>query len=70
MPTAFKVLKDSKLEPQAKAGTTIYSCAYCDYGCAGDDTRITGIEHRSFTLKPDGGYPFFTMPVRDVERQS
>lgn len=68
MTPAFKVVKSSKLEPRATAGTVVYACLYPDYGCASDDTAIFGIEHRSFTLDPAGGYPFFTMPIADVER--
>jgi hypothetical protein len=64
----YKVLKNSKLEPKATVGTTIYECAMCDYGVASDDSRILGVEHRSFTLKANGDYPFFTMPLSDVER--
>lgn len=67
---AYTVLKSSDLEPRAKAGTTIYKCTRPDYGVASDDTRVTGIEHVSFTLDPDGGYPFFTMPLRDVQRKN
>jgi hypothetical protein len=67
MSKAYRVLKDSEIEPKAKNGAIIYDCHYCDYGLASDDTRMTGIEHESFTFDPEGGYPFFTMPVRDVE---
>lgn len=63
----YKVLKDSKIEPKATVGTTIYDCRSHDYGLASGDTRMTGIEHASFTLDPDGDYPFFTMPVSDVK---
>jgi hypothetical protein len=44
------------------AGTIVY-VAYYDYGLAQDDTNYTGEEHISVTLKPDGGYPFFTVPL-------
>lgn len=43
-------------------GTVVYEAAMHDYGCANDDTRHTGVEHVSVSLKPDGGYPFFTVP--------
>ncbi len=67
MSKSYKVIKDSDLEPLAVAGTTVYDSMYADYGCANDDTRYTGIEHISVTLKSDGGYPFFTIPLRDLE---
>ena len=50
-------------------GTVVYSCRSSDYGCASDDTRMTGIEHQSVTLKEDGDYPFFTVPVRILQKQ-
>lgn len=54
----------------AKAGDVVYSLRFPDYGLASDDTRMTGIEHRSVTLDPDGGYPSFTHPVAELESQS
>jgi hypothetical protein len=65
---SYTLLADSKIEPSAKAGATVYDCAGHDYGCANDDTRFTGIEHKSVTLNADGDYPFFTVPVRDLQR--
>jgi len=29
---------------------------------------VTGIKHGAFTLKADGDYPFFTMPMEHVRR--
>jgi hypothetical protein len=52
---------------QVKAGDTVFECVKYDYGCANDDTRTTGVEHRSYTLNQNGDYPFFTVPVSDVE---
>lgn len=63
----FRVLKDSALEPKAKAGTIVYNFLGCDYGLAGDDTRLTGLEHRSVTLSEDGRQSSFTIPCRDLE---
>jgi hypothetical protein len=62
------MLQDSKLNAEAKAGTTVYACVQYDYGTANDDTRFTGIPHRSVTLDPAGDYPFFTVPVRDLQQ--
>ena len=50
-----------------KAGTVVYAQKYHDYGLASDDTRHTGIEHVSVSLKPDGGYPGFTVPKHQLE---
>lgn len=60
MPVKYELLSDSKIEPAAKKGTIAYACTKHDYGCAGDDTRITGRKHVSLSLKEDGDYPFFT----------
>lgn len=49
------------------AGTVCYPCKGYDYGCSSDDTDITGVEHISVTLKPDGDYPFFTIATTDVK---
>ena len=68
MPTKYRLLTDSKIEAAATKGTIVYGLMKADYGLASDDTRITGIEHRSLTLNPDGDYPSFTHPVRDLER--
>lgn len=64
---SFKMLADSKINQNVKAGDTVYACHKYDYGCANDDTRHTGVEHRSFTLDPTGDYPFFTVPMTDLE---
>ena len=53
---------DSGLEPLAVRGTEVFKGARYDYGLASDDTRITGVEHVSVTLSPDGDYPYFTVP--------
>jgi hypothetical protein len=64
----YRLLADSKIEPTAKAGTLVYDCGRYDYGCANDDFRFTGIPHKSVTLNADGDYPFFTVPVHDLEQ--
>jgi hypothetical protein len=46
-----------------KAGTKVYLQGLSDYGLASDDTRVSGIRHITVTLKADGGYPGFTVPV-------
>jgi len=67
-PQAFVLLTDSGIEPTAKKGATVYKCAKADYGCADLDTRMTGIQHISVSLKPDGDYPFFTHALKDLQK--
>lgn len=43
-------------------GKFVYDLKYHDYGLASDDTRYTGVEHKSVTLNEDGDYPSFTIP--------
>lgn len=52
------------------AGTVVYRCIYNDYGCAADDTNITGVHHISVTLQSDGNYPFFTIPYRNLKEEA
>ena len=61
-PEAFRLMRGSHLCPEARAGTTVYSCLLGTYGLAAQDTRMTGRPHRSVTLDPEGEYPFFTVP--------
>lgn len=49
------------------AGTVVYAYTGHDYGCVGDDNRATGTLHMAVTLDPNGGPPFFTVPLRDLE---
>lgn len=67
MSQTYRVLKDSALCQDAKAGTVVFKQTMYDYGLAADDTAITGIEHISVSLKRHGGYPGFTIPLRDLE---
>lgn len=63
----FRVLRgDRAARDDIKTGMVVYHGRDC-YGCASEDTRRTGIEHRAFCLN-ETGEPFFTMPVEDVER--
>lgn len=50
-----------------KQGAIIYDCSLHDYGCANDDTRAFREHYASFTLDPEGNYPFFTLPTRCVK---
>jgi hypothetical protein len=68
MNKAFTIKRaDRAACPDFKIGETVYKAAFHDYGCAGDDTRRTGIEHISVTRNPDGDYPFFTIPLVDLD---
>lgn len=67
MTRSYRMLKDSTIAPEAKVGTVVFRCKGHDYGCASDDTRMTGIEHISVTFHADGSYPFFTVPLSDLK---
>lgn len=64
---SYRLCVDSQVNHEAKKGTIVYMARNHDYGLASDDTRSTGIQHVSVTLDPSGDYPFFTIPVRDLE---
>lgn len=68
MPQAYEMLSDSNIGEGIKKGTTVYECVRHDYGCASDDTRITGVEHISVTVNDDGDYPFFTHPLNKLKK--
>lgn len=63
----YRVKVDSKLEPKAVKGTVVYPLIGWDYGSANEDTRVFDIEHISVTLKENGDYPYFTIPLNDLE---
>lgn len=65
--SAFRLKTDSTLELKATAGTIVFEFTGCDYGLSDDDTRHTGIEHVSVTLRRGGGHSSFTHPKRDLE---
>ena len=50
------------------AGTICYKAMGHDYGLSRDDTIYTGIDHISVTLDPNGDYPFFTIPLRHLQK--
>lgn len=50
------------------SGTIVYEFESYDFGLSGDDTRMMGEQYISVTLKADGGYPFFTVPERYLEK--
>lgn len=64
---SYTVKRADRAASAVQVGDVVYDCKSHDYGCANDDTRLTGIEHVSVTLKEDGDYPFFTIPSGDLE---
>lgn len=64
----YRLLKDSKVEPKAKAGTIVYDQWGSDYGLARDDERMLGYACQTVTLNEDGSYPGFVVPSHDLER--
>lgn len=60
-PTAYRLRETFGRENIIK-GTVVYRQSGHDYGLAGDDTRLTGVEHISVTLNKNGDYPGFTIP--------
>lgn len=67
MPDKFRLLNNSKLQPEAKKGSFVYKFAGYDYGLASDDTRAFEEPHISVTLNEDGSIPSFTIPEKDLE---
>jgi len=51
-----------------EVGTVCYDFIWHDYGCARDDSYYSGEPHISVTLDSEGkGYPFFTVPLHNLE---
>lgn len=48
-------------------GTFVYDTVGHDYGLASADSRMTGVEHVTVTLKADGKPPGFTIPKHMLE---
>jgi hypothetical protein len=66
MPQKYQLATDSAINEAAKAGTVVYDCVKCDYGCASDDSYYKKEHHTSITLDSTGDYPFFTHPTKDL----
>jgi len=58
---------DRAAKTDLKSGDAVFYCRGHDYGCASDDTAMTGIHHVSVTLDENGDYPFFTIPREDIK---
>lgn len=67
MLTKYKIIRADRAAIPVEVGDIVYESAKVDYGLANDDTRLTGIPHVSVSLKEDGDYPFFTIPLKDLE---
>lgn len=50
-----------------RRGAIVYKLTRSDYGCANDDTRRTGVDHVSMTLKKDGDWPGASVPIHVLE---
>jgi hypothetical protein len=68
--TSYTVLKDRIIDGEVLAtkGSTVFQCWETDYGLSQDDTVTFGTMHISVTFDPDGGYPFFTIPLEDLKK--
>lgn len=64
----YKIIRADRACENVEVNDFVYSLKGWDYGLAGDDTRLLGIEHKSVTKNEDGDYPSFTIPVEDLEK--
>jgi hypothetical protein len=62
----YRLLKDSVINPDVIAGTSVYECLEEDFGCAKAESEFTGRPHISVTLDASGGYPCFVVPAEDL----
>lgn len=60
------LLRDSQADPAVKAGSKVYELVLPDFGCAVTDAQTFGQPCLSVTLRADGEYPFFVVPVADL----
>jgi hypothetical protein len=52
----------------AKVGDVVYRAAKPDYGCASDDEHHWKMPFLSVTFDRGGDYPFFTIPLHNLEK--
>lgn len=50
-----------------KVGDVVYQSMKPDYGLARDDSDNFGVTFVSVTRSHEGDYPFFTIPLRDLQ---
>lgn len=68
MTQKYRVLRRDRAADTISTTTEfVFKCAGYDYGCANEDTRRLGMAHISVTFDPTGAYPFFTIPLCDLE---
>jgi hypothetical protein len=65
MPTKYRVKRDHAC---FKAGDIVYSLSGPDYGLANEDSRYTGVEHKTVTFSSEGDYPGQTVPLHNIEK--
>lgn len=46
-----------------EAGAVVYEFKHDDFGLAQQESRLVGVPFISVTLREDGAYPSFTIPV-------
>lgn len=63
-PRRFVVLDEREIrgEVLAPKGAVVFDQWAYDYGLANDDTRMSGVEHRTVTFNANGDSPGFTIP--------
>lgn len=61
---AYMVKRDTTFFQE---GDIVYDCIRHDYGCSKDDEFATGLAHTVVTERPDGDYPFRTIPTSALE---
>lgn len=66
VPKAYTVVGAGAANSDIKVGDTVYELYGYDYGLASDDSRATGVPHKSVTLNSDGDYPAFTIPEHSL----
>lgn len=66
---SYILLQDRVIDGElmGRVDDMVFECIRDDHGCANQDTRATGIPHIAVTFDPKGGYPFFTVPRRDLK---
>jgi hypothetical protein len=61
---------NDKLDHPVTVGETLYKLMKPDYGGSSLDTNLLGTECVSVTRKPNGDYPYITMPLNCMEKQA
>lgn len=54
---------------QYPAGTRFVRCPRWDYGCANEDSHLTGVEHVSIVPVDDKEAPWITCPVSNLTKE-